>query len=74
MLYMLVIVLIAIPFAVAFSVDSFHQPIQGDQTTMESNWPIKAGISFLAILIMMKMLQLSNNVIVRKPILRQNPE
>jgi hypothetical protein len=34
---------------------------------------MKAGISILALLFTMKMMQLSNGVVLRKPILKQNP-
>lgn len=73
MLYLLAIILIAIPFAVNYQVDNWHEPLPGEETLQESNWPMKLGISLLAMLMTVKMFQLANNMIVRQPILKQNP-
>jgi len=73
MLYLIVIVLIAIPFVVSHQVEQWHEPLPQQTGNEESLFPMKAGISLLLILITMKMFQLSNGVIVRQPILKQNP-
>jgi len=70
-LYLIVIVLIAIPFVVSHQVDQWHEPIPTEN--QESLLPMKAGISLLLILMTAKIFQLSNGVVLRQPILKQNP-
>lgn len=73
MLYLIAIILIAIPFAVGYQVDQYYEalPVQGEME--RSVWPIKFGVSLLAILVTAKMFQLFNTAVVRQPILKQNP-
>lgn len=73
MLYLIVIVLIAIPFVVSSQVDQWHEPLPQQTENQESLFPMKAGISLLLILMTMKIFQLSNGVVLRQPILKQNP-
>lgn len=72
MLYLILIIMLAIPFAVNYQVDKLYEPIPGEEMMHQNTWPMKTGISILAILITAKMFQLFNTAIVRQPILKQN--
>ncbi len=74
MMYLIAIVLLAIPFVVSYQVDQFYQPLPGEEEMkQESTWTIKFGVSLLAILVTAKMFQLFNTAVVRRPIIKQNP-
>ena len=74
MMYILAIILLAIPFLVSYQVDQFYQPLPGEEDMkQESGWSIKFGVSLLTILVTAKMFQLFNTAVVRRPILKQNP-
>lgn len=66
-------VMIAIPFIVSYEVDQWREPLTSEEGRQESALGLKAGISLLMILVTAKLFQLSNGVILRQPILRQNP-
>jgi hypothetical protein len=73
-MYLIAIVLLAIPFVVSYQVDQFYQPLPGEEEMkQESTWPIKFGVSLLAILVTAKMFQLFNTAVVRRHILEHNP-
>lgn len=73
MLHLIAIILIAIPFAVGYQVDQYYETIPAQSEMEHSVWPIKFGVSLLAILVTAKMFQLFNTAVVRQPILKQNP-
>jgi hypothetical protein len=74
MMYIIAIILLAIPFLVSYQVDQFYQPLPGEEDMkQESAWSIKFGVSLLTILVTAKMFQLFNTTVVRRPILKQNP-
>lgn len=75
MLYLIVIVLLAIPFIVNYEVEQWKEPVMNveGKGEGESLLPVKAGISLLLILMTAKIFQLSNGVVLRRPILKQNP-
>lgn len=73
MLYLIAIILLAIPFAVNYQVDQFYETLPVEENMERSVWPIKFGVSLLAILVTAKMFQLFNTAVVRRPILKQNP-
>lgn len=73
MLFLIVIVMIAIPFIVSYEVDQWREPLPSEEATQQSALGLKASISLLMILLTAKLFQLSNGVVLRQPILRQNP-
>ncbi len=72
-LYLIAIILLAIPFAVSYQVDQYYERIPGEEEMNHSTWPIKFGVSLLTVLVTAKMFQLFNTAVVRQPILKQNP-
>lgn len=73
MLYLIAIILLAIPFVVDYQVDQYYETLPVENNMERSVWPIKFGVSLLAILVTAKMFQLFNTAVVRRPILKQNP-